>query len=68
MISDLVAIIVFYLLILVDIHNHNKKVDRQWPDGTDPVQSDMNRRFRITGYPFYLFLVLLICLLIKNIF
>ena len=60
MISDLVAIIVFYLLILVDIHNHNKKVDRQWPDGTDPVQSDMNRRFRITGYPFYLFLVLLV--------
>lgn len=68
MIAELAALIVFYLLLLVDISNHNKKVDKQWPDGTDPVQSDMARRFRITGYPYYLFLVLLIGLLIKNIF
>ena len=68
MIPELVGLIAFYILLLVDIYNHNKKVDRQWPGGTDPVQSDMARRFRITGFPYYLFLVLLVGLLIKNIF
>ena len=67
----LVAVIVLLIICLVDLNDHNKKVDKMFAD-PDPNLPDarhwrMRHELHVSLYGFYLLLILLIALLIKSL-
>lgn len=52
------AILLFFAI--GDLHQHNKKVEKMFPDPDDKRQSDMRRELTISLFGFYFVLIILV--------
>lgn len=55
------------VLCLIEVREHNKKVDQTWPDISDPQQFQQHERFHIQPVAHYLLLIYTVFLFIAHI-
>ncbi len=59
---------VWLIICLVDLHNHNKKIEKMFPEEFNPDHRRNRDNLTISFYPFGFLLVMLIVLFIKSCF
>ena len=62
-----IAGLFFLALCIVDIRDHNKKVEEEWPDDSDQHHWHMRQKFRINLIGHYFLAILLAAMLVRNI-
>ena len=59
--------IILCLFQIADINDHNKKVDKMWPDNSSQHDGEMRLRMRMTPFALYLLIVILAFYIIHDI-
>ena len=65
--GEFIACLAVAIFNLIDLKEHNKKVDQTWPDYSDQRQSDMRLRFTLHFGGEYILIILLAGLFIKHL-
>lgn len=67
MIAEYIIVVLVYLILVYEIHQHNQKVEKEWPDHTDPEHFRMREKFSVPMYGPIFFLLLLIGVFVKDL-
>ena len=58
---------IWLIICLVDLYDHNRKVEKMFPDSADPSQNASRRELTVSFYGFGFLIIMLIVFFIRSL-